>query len=57
VAGSVVEVNEALSEAPETVKREPFGAGWLIKVRLNGDLGEGMLDEAGYKALTEGQAQ
>jgi glycine cleavage system H protein len=57
VAGSVVEVNEALSEAPETVNREPFGAGWLIKVRLNGDLGEGMLDEAGYKALTEGQAQ
>jgi glycine cleavage system H protein len=57
VAGAVVEVNEALGDAPETVNREPFGGGWLIKVRLNGDLGEGLLDEAGYKALTEGQAQ
>jgi glycine cleavage system H protein len=57
VAGAVVEVNEALGDAPETVNREPFGGGWLIKVRLNGDLGEGLLDEAGYKTLTEGQAQ
>ena len=56
VAGVVVEVNEALSDTPETVNREPYEGGWLIKVRLNGDLGEGMLDEAGYKALTEGQA-
>jgi len=56
VAGVVVEVNEALSDTPETVNREPYDGGWLIKVRLNGDLGEGMLDEAGYKALTEGQA-
>jgi glycine cleavage system H protein len=55
VAGTVVEVNEALSDAPETVNREPFEGGWLIKVRLNGDLGEGLLDEAGYKAVTEGQ--
>jgi glycine cleavage system H protein len=56
VSGSVVEVNEALSENPETVNQDPFGAGWLIKVRLNGDLGEGLLDEAGYKAVTEGQS-
>jgi glycine cleavage system H protein len=38
------------------VNRDPFGEGWLIKVRLNGDLGEGLLDEAGYKAVTEGQS-
>ncbi|MDQ6741895.1 MAG: glycine cleavage system protein GcvH [Candidatus Dormibacteraeota bacterium] len=56
VAGAVVEVNEALSDTPETVNREPFGGGWLIKLRLNGDLGEGLLDEAGYKAVTEAQA-
>ena len=56
VSGSVVEVNEALSDNPETVNRDPFGEGWLIKVRLNGDLGEGLLDEAGYKAVTEGQS-
>jgi glycine cleavage system H protein len=56
VAGTVVEVNQSLSENPETVNREPYGAGWLIKVRLNGDLGEGLLDEAGYKAITEGES-
>ena len=56
VAGTVVEVNEALSDAPETVNRDPYGDGWLVKVRLNGDLGEGLLDEAGYKAVTEGQS-
>jgi glycine cleavage system H protein len=56
VSGSVAEVNEALSDNPETVNRDPFGEGWLIKVRLNGDLGEGLLDEAGYKAVTEGQS-
>lgn len=56
VAGTVVEVNESLSENPETVNRDPYAAGWLIKVRLNGDLGEGMLDESGYKALTEGES-
>ena len=56
VSGSVVEVNEALSDNPETVNRDPFEEGWLIKVRLNGDLGEGLLDEAGYKAVTEGQS-
>jgi glycine cleavage system H protein len=56
VAGTVVEVNESLSENPETVNRDPYRAGWLIKVRLNGDLGEGLLDESGYKALTEGES-
>ena len=37
VSGSVVEVNEALSDNPETVNRDPFGEGWLIKVRLKSE--------------------
>jgi glycine cleavage system H protein len=56
VAGSVVEVNESLHDSPENVNQDPYGAGWLIKLRLNGDLSQGLLDEAGYKALTEGQS-
>jgi glycine cleavage system H protein len=56
VSGSVIEVNEALSDKPETVNRDPYGDGWLMKVRLNGDLGEGLLDEAGYRALTQEQS-
>ena len=56
VSGSVIEVNQALADRPEIVNREPYEGGWLMKVRLNGDLSEGLLDEAGYKALTEGQS-
>ena len=55
VAGSVVEVNESLNTSPEQVNQDPYGEGWLIRVRLNGDVGESLLDEAGYKAMTEGQ--
>jgi glycine cleavage system H protein len=56
VAGTVAEVNESLGASPEQVNGDPLGAGWLIRVHLNGDLGEGLLDEAGYRALTEGQS-
>jgi glycine cleavage system H protein len=55
VAGAVLEVNESLNTNPEQVNSDPYGTGWLIKVQVNGDLGEGLLDEAGYKTLTEGQ--
>jgi len=55
VAGTVTEVNESLNANPELVNRDPFGEGWLIKVNLNGDLGQGLLDDAGYRSLTEGQ--
>ena len=56
VAGTVAEVNESLNATPELVNRDPYGEGWLIKVNLNGDLGQALLDEAGYRALTEGQS-
>jgi glycine cleavage system H protein len=56
VAGTVLEVNESLSASPEQVNDDPYGAGWLIRVHLNGDVGQGLLDEAGYKAVTEGQS-
>ena len=56
VAGTVAEVNEILNTSPELVNRDPYGEGWLIKVNLNGDLGQGLLDEAGYRSLTQGQS-
>jgi len=56
VAGTVAEVNEVLNASPELVNRDPYGEGWLIKVNLNGDLGQGLLDEAGYRSLTEGHS-
>ena len=56
VAGTVLEVNESLNASPEQVNEDPYGEGWLIRVELNGDLSQGLLDEAGYKALSEGQS-
>jgi glycine cleavage system H protein len=43
-------------EAPETVNEDPYGEGWLIRVRLN-DPGEAdsLLDAAAYKQLVEDQ--
>jgi len=35
VAGEVVEVNTALSDAPEKVNEEPYGAGWIMKLKLS----------------------
>ncbi|HEY2475766.1 MAG TPA: glycine cleavage system protein H, partial [Candidatus Cybelea sp.] len=39
VSGEVIEINGALENDPAAVNREPYGAGWLIKVRLR-DRGE-----------------
>ncbi len=51
VSGEVVEVNEALEDAPETVNSEPYGGGWLFKVRVD-DAGAAtdLMDAEGYQA-------
>ena len=48
--GEVVEVNEALSDTPETVNEDPYGDGWLIKVKLS-DAAEvdDLMDAATYE--------
>lgn len=53
VSGEVVEVNGELGGNPELVNSDPFGAGWMIKVRLGdaAQVGE-LLDAAGYEKLT-----
>ena len=53
VSGEVVEVNSELGGNPELVNSDPFGAGWMIKVKL-GDAGQvdGLMDPAGYEQLT-----
>jgi glycine cleavage system H protein len=54
VAGAVVAVNEELSATPELVNSDPYGAGWMIRVRL-ADPGEveGLLDAAAYREQTQ----
>ena len=49
LSGEIVEVNTALGDAPETINSDPYGAGWLVKVRL-GDQSEvdSLLDKDTY---------
>ena len=53
VSGEVVEANADLSGKPELVNSDPYGAGWMIRVRL-GDATQvaGLLDAAAYEQLT-----
>jgi glycine cleavage system H protein len=55
LAGEVVAVNEALADSPERINEDPYGEGWLVKVRL-ADPGEveSLLDVAAYRALLAG---
>jgi glycine cleavage system H protein len=53
VAGSISAVNEKLSSKPELINSDPYGEGWILKLDLAGDLPSALLDEAGYKKVTE----
>lgn len=35
VSGEIVEVNEALAEAPEPINEDPYGGGWMVKIKLS----------------------
>ena len=52
VAGEVLEVNEAINDQPELVNNDPYGEGWMIKIRISepAEL-DTLLDAAGYQAL------
>ena len=55
VSGEIVEVNAALSENPALINEDPYGEGWLVKVRLS-DPGEreALLDAPAYMATLAG---
>jgi glycine cleavage system H protein len=50
LSGEVIEVNEALAETPEQINEDPYGDGWLVRVRLS-DPSEAdeLLDASGYE--------
>ena len=52
LSGEIIEVNETLSEAPETINSDPYGDGWLVRVRLS-DTAEldTLLDAGAYREL------
>ena len=54
VAGSIVAVNEAVSENPELVNTSPYEEGWLVEIEPKGDVDtSSLLDAAAYRELTE----
>ena len=52
VGGEVVEANGALTSAPEVVNSDPYGAGWMLRIRLaDAAQVDALLDAAAYEAL------
>jgi len=50
VSGEIVEVNSALEEAPESINNDPFGDGWMFKIKLSNPAeAEELLDAEAYK--------
>ena len=53
LSGEITEVNEALSGAPETINSDPYGSGWLVKIRMSDPSeADALLDAPGYEELT-----
>ena len=56
VSGEVVEVNTALQNELETLGKDPFGAGWLVRIRPDDPAEmDGLLDATAYEALVKSQ--
>jgi glycine cleavage system H protein len=55
LSGEIVEVNEALADSPEKINQDPYGEGWMVKVRLS-DPSEvdQLMDVNAYKGLLGG---
>jgi len=56
VAGRITAVNDKLAGKPELINSDPYGEGWILKLELTGDLPSDLLDEAGYRNVTEASA-
>ena len=55
VGGEVVEVNDDLADDQSSLANEPYGAGWLFKVKFGGDAADGLMDLAAYELQLESE--
>jgi len=55
ISGEVIEVNSAIEDAPESVNEDPYGNGWMIKVRIS-DTSEldDLMSQADYQSMVGG---
>jgi glycine cleavage system H protein len=55
VGGTILEVNEALADAPQALNEDPYGDGWICTIRMSDPTEfDALLDAAAYGALIEG---
>jgi len=58
IAGSVVTINESLADEPETVNSDPYGAGWMIRVKMaNPGEVDSLLTAAEYEDFTKAESE
>ena len=51
LSGEIVEVNEGLGDSPEVVNEDPYGEGWMVRIRLSDPTEkDGLLDAAAYQS-------
>ena len=55
-AGEVLDVNAALADHPEAVNEDPYGQGWMVKIKLTGGLAGDLLDATAYAALVSAES-
>jgi glycine cleavage system H protein len=56
LSGEVLEVNQKVVDAPETVNEDPYGEGWLIRIRMtNASEADSLLDVSAYKNVLANQ--
>ncbi len=54
IAGEVVAINEAIADSPELVNKDPYGEGWMMRIKPVAAL-EGLLDADAYQALVDSE--
>ena len=55
VTGTVVEINESLAEAPQSLNEDPYGDGWICTIQMSEpEQFDALLDAAAYQSLIEG---
>lgn len=54
LSGEIIEVNEALADSPEAVNEDPYGEGWLVRIKLSDPSEtEALMDAAAYEATLD----
>lgn len=54
VAGEIIEVNDDLEDDPETINSDPYGEGWMVRIRMSDDSGlADLMDAEAYKDYCE----